>query len=600
MVPRRTLPVGAEIRRWIIEASLGSGGQATTYRARDSETGALVALKHFRLVGADSWKAVELFEREAKVHRELDHPSIPKFIDSFADDGEFYLVSELVDAPSLKQALLQGERWSQDELVDLARRVLEVLCWLHKLNPPVIHRDLKPSNLLRAADGRVTVIDFGAVQEHLALEASGGSTVVGTHGYMAPEQLMGRASPASDLYGLGTTLVHLATGHHPADLPSSGLELEFAELLQLPRPLVSWLERMCAADPKARPESAAVALEQLDAAVAGAAPECDRSAVAQGPAARRDAVTTATPQGTWKRSGAVLLAVGVLGLGGLAIAERRRTEGDSSAATTPAPTDGASSTSPDEETEGYAEIPTEYTLPEQLEFTSRGTVHLRPGRWVPISMIVFGGMIKNAGDKPLHHVEGVIRLRSYNSETRLEWRIVDWDTPPLEPGEERYVRAEWSNVPAHLDRAHVTLTKSELEGAIPEVTRLPLAVEGSDALPEGTSLELTQTRHWPDDDLFDVELRVNGLAALRWLELMPTCVFADGATGRTRVADPVFHVSATLHNRRGAREGDRFVHRVMCPDLTVSVRWRLEQHRRSDGSASIGGSHSPGAVSPQR
>ncbi|MHC5829679.1 MAG: serine/threonine protein kinase, partial [Nostoc sp.] len=119
--------------------------------------------------------------------------------------------------------LQTGRTFTEAEVKQIAKAVLEILVYLHGLYPPVIHRDIKPSNILlgdRSGNsvGQLYLVDFGSVQTVLATE-TGTRTVVGTYGYMPPEQFGGRTVAASDLYSLGATLIYLVTGTYPADLP---------------------------------------------------------------------------------------------------------------------------------------------------------------------------------------------------------------------------------------------------------------------------------------------------------------------------------------------------------------------------------------------
>ena len=120
-----------------------------------------------------------------------------------------------------------GWRGTETEVRDIASQLLEILQYLHQQSPPLIHRDLKPHNIIRNDDGRVFLVDFGAVQDVYRNTLLKGSTVAGTFGYMAPEQFRGAAVPASDLYGLGATILYLLTHRSPADLPQSRLKLSF-------------------------------------------------------------------------------------------------------------------------------------------------------------------------------------------------------------------------------------------------------------------------------------------------------------------------------------------------------------------------------------
>ena len=138
--------------------------------------------------------------------------------------------------------------------------LLTTLAYLHGLSPPVIHRDIKPANVMLRLDGRPVLVDFGAVGDWTTRVGHGSLTVAGTVGYMAPEQAMGAAGPASDLFALGATMVHALTHCHPADLPRRGLRLLFHDRLGCSADLVAVLEKLVAPDVSERYASAAMAL----------------------------------------------------------------------------------------------------------------------------------------------------------------------------------------------------------------------------------------------------------------------------------------------------------------------------------------------------
>jgi serine/threonine protein kinase len=115
---------------------------------------------------------------------------------------------------------------------------------LQQLTPPVIHRDIKPQNIIRQEDGRVFLVDFGAVQDVYHNTLTAGSTVAGTYGYMAPEQFRGRTVLANDLYGLGVTLIFLLTQKSPVDLPKRKLKIEFRSQVRITKQFALWLTRM--------------------------------------------------------------------------------------------------------------------------------------------------------------------------------------------------------------------------------------------------------------------------------------------------------------------------------------------------------------------
>jgi hypothetical protein len=251
--------------RYEIERVLGRGGFGTTWSARDQQTGAYVAVKALDLSRVDDWKAVELFSREAQTLEQLDHPRIPRYLDfvPVQADATGYLVQSLAPGEPLDDVLQRRGRFSNAELEGVAERTLEILTYLEGLNPPVVHRDIKPANLLIGPDSHVYLVDFGAVQDAAKRSTEGGSTVAGTFGYMAPEQLHGAASPRSDLFSLGMTLLHLGTGRNPSELPRKGLKVSFEEFVDLPPEFVTFIDKLVAPDPDARWGSAAEALAFL-------------------------------------------------------------------------------------------------------------------------------------------------------------------------------------------------------------------------------------------------------------------------------------------------------------------------------------------------
>ncbi|WP_017304227.1 serine/threonine protein kinase [Spirulina subsalsa] len=234
--------------RYQIVTVLGQGSMGTTYAAVDVNTSQRVAIKVVSLRQVSEWKVLELFEREARVLATLTHPNIPNYIEYFQvdtpEDRRFYLVQELVEGSSLEALIEQGWKPTEDEVKAIALQVLEILTYLHTLNPPVIHRDIKPQNLIQSNDGRIILVDFGAVQEVYRKTISRGGTLVGTFGYMAPEQFRGQTTYASDLYGLGTTLIYLLTRKLPADLPEKRMKIDFRSAVNLSDSFGRWLDKM--------------------------------------------------------------------------------------------------------------------------------------------------------------------------------------------------------------------------------------------------------------------------------------------------------------------------------------------------------------------
>jgi serine/threonine protein kinase len=263
-------------QRYCVVDILGEGGTGITYRALDQHTNQQVAIKTLSLRQVKDWKVVELFEREAKVLQQLQHPHIPKYLDYFVSDNDrsdlastqleqnFYIVQELAEGQSLFRWLQEDGRCTEAEVKAIAVQVLKILGYLHGLNPPVIHRDIKPHNLIRREDGHIFLVDFGAVQNTYHSTFMRGSTVVGTFGYMAPEQFRGQAAPATDFYGLGATLLFLLTQRSPAELPTQKLKVEFRSRIQLSDSFADWLEKMLEPAAKDRFESAQEALTAIN------------------------------------------------------------------------------------------------------------------------------------------------------------------------------------------------------------------------------------------------------------------------------------------------------------------------------------------------
>jgi ankyrin repeat protein len=275
-------------QRYRIVGTLGQGGSGTTYQAEDSQTSQPVALKALSLHRMSDWKMMELFEREAHVLAQLNHPAIPRYLEYFhvdtSQDRFFYIAQQLAPGQSLAALVESGWHATEKEVRHLAIQILEILVYLHELAPPVIHRDIKPQNIIRRDDGQVFLVDFGAVQDTYYSTFMRGSTVVGTYGYMAPEQFRGQAVPVTDLYGLGATLLFLLTHRSPADLPQDRLKIDFRSRVQISADFADWLEKMLEPDVEERFSSAKDALAVLRGKrrVAGKLPVSRRGLVGVG------------------------------------------------------------------------------------------------------------------------------------------------------------------------------------------------------------------------------------------------------------------------------------------------------------------------------
>ncbi|MGB6295876.1 MAG: serine/threonine-protein kinase [Rivularia sp. (in: cyanobacteria)] len=257
--------------RYSIQEQLGKKPGRYTYLALDNQTQNLVVVKLLKLDRDFEWDSLKLFEREAQILQNLSHPAIPEYLDYFDVDSPetkgFALVQSYIDAKSLEEQVSNGRTFDEAQLKEIAEKILNILIHLHERKPAIIHRDIKPSNILltnRSGNsvGEVYLVDFGSVQNITVVE-NGTLTVVGTYGYMSPEQFGGRAVTTSDLYSLGATLIYLATGIHPADFPQKDLQIQFEDKTKLSKHFTNWLKKVLEPSQEKRFDSAQVALKAL-------------------------------------------------------------------------------------------------------------------------------------------------------------------------------------------------------------------------------------------------------------------------------------------------------------------------------------------------
>ena len=256
-----------------IEREVGRGGFGVAYAARGQDTGQEVLIKVLQIEQLEQWKAFSLFEREAEVLMSLDHPGIPRFVDRIHDErGQLIaMVQQLVHGQTLHALIRSGQTLPLARVQRALRDALEILRHLHAQAPPVIHRDVSPKNLILGQD-RLWLVDFGAVKA--ALMDSTTMTAAGTFGYMPPEQIMGRAEPASDMYALGMSFIALLTKTSPEQLPISratGQPDPSPLLAHTPEPTRSVLLDMIRPGLDARLGDPSRALARLDSSPSAAA-----------------------------------------------------------------------------------------------------------------------------------------------------------------------------------------------------------------------------------------------------------------------------------------------------------------------------------------
>lgn len=261
--------------RYQLISVLGAGGFGQTYLAEDVQSPERLCcvVKQLKPAKEDDQfleVARRLFDTEVKMLAKLGrHPQIPTFFDAFEENGEFYLIQEFINGSSLNDEFSAFQGLTEMQAIELLRDVLSILVFVH--SQQVIHRDIKPSNLIRRqTDGKIVLIDFGAVKEihtQLLSEAEQKFTVgIGTQGYTASEQLAGRPRYCSDLYGLGMTVIQGITTIQPTQLladPDTGDPIWQAQA-PIGRGLRSILEKMVRYHFSQRYQSAQEVLQALD------------------------------------------------------------------------------------------------------------------------------------------------------------------------------------------------------------------------------------------------------------------------------------------------------------------------------------------------
>ena len=337
------LASGTKLGPYDLQSLLGSGGMGEVYRARDSRLDRIVAIKVLPTSYSADTERLQRFVQEARAAAALNHPNILSIFDIGEERGAPYIVSELLEGQTLRERIRSGSLTSR-KAIDYALQVARGLAAAHEKG--IVHRDLKPENLFLTNDDRVKILDFGLAKLTRPETTAGGEEptlqvntepgqVMGTVGYMSPEQVRGKAADhRSDIFAFGSILYEMLSGQRAfqgetaADTMSAILKEEPAELSETARNVPPALERMVRhcleKNPAQRFQSAgdlAFNLEALtDSSVVSKTSA--QAAIAQtgitetGIAEKTAAQKEAAPRSQWReRAGALGLAALMLGVG---------------------------------------------------------------------------------------------------------------------------------------------------------------------------------------------------------------------------------------------------------------------------------------------
>ena len=258
--------------RYRILKQLGEGAFGHTYLAEDTQmpNTPVCVVKQLKPQSIDKFvveTAKRLFPTEAETLSKLgEHPQIPRLLAHLEEDNEFYLVQEYIDGKDLDKEIASGIKLEESEVIKILDEMLAILTFVHQQK--VIHRDIKPSNIMRRnSDGKLVLIDFGAVKE-VATQISQAqklTVAIGTPGYMSEEQSEGLPSYSSDIYALGMMAIFALTGIHPAQIPKNEEtgEIEWRNHADVQPKLADIIDRMVRQESRSRYLSAAEAHRAL-------------------------------------------------------------------------------------------------------------------------------------------------------------------------------------------------------------------------------------------------------------------------------------------------------------------------------------------------
>ncbi|NLM61172.1 MAG: serine/threonine protein kinase [Clostridiales bacterium] len=240
--------------RYKILKQIGRGGMSSVFLAEDMTTAEMKAVKEtYRTAG----------EAGTVYLRRLSHPGLPRVEKVMLLENGSIIIMEYVRGHSLQDMLARYGTQPYPVLLDWMIQLCVILSYLHSQDPPIIYRDLKPSNVMIQPDGSLKLIDFGAAREYRDGE-NGDTVLLGTRGYAAPEQYggYGQSDPRTDIYGLGATIYHLATGRDPSKPPYMRLPIHRC-VKGIPEDFSLMIKKCTNLDADRRYDSCGILLEEL-------------------------------------------------------------------------------------------------------------------------------------------------------------------------------------------------------------------------------------------------------------------------------------------------------------------------------------------------
>jgi eukaryotic-like serine/threonine-protein kinase len=277
--------------RYRIDGLIDRGGMADVYRGRDVRLERDVAVKVLREVEHE-----RRFAAEARTLARLQHPNLVRLLDAGTDNGDAFLVLELLDGATVRELLGDGPL-APERVAKIGAETTAALGYIHRRG--IVHRDVKPSNLMLDQYGSVRLADFGIARLLGATRITGSHQAIGTMAYIAPEQLQGgEVGPPTDVYSLGLVLLECLTGRRafggpPAEAAAARLSRDPDVPDALPGPWPALLRAITARDPHARPSAAAIR-DRLDGPSSDGAATAPLAAVAALPDVDATATTPET------------------------------------------------------------------------------------------------------------------------------------------------------------------------------------------------------------------------------------------------------------------------------------------------------------------